>query len=105
MGRVIIRQPNGKCMLWSSIIEQPIMVNMTEENYINFKMKEAKEEAIETFRKYKKDPDYVFDVLFCYNMDDKEKNKLYGTLLSVGYKKEDIKDLFFVNDNLEEGVL
>ena len=103
MLRTLIQQPNGKCMLWSSVTDAPIIVNMTKERYIQFKIQEAKEEAIETFYKYKRDPDHLLDLLFCYNMSDEEKNRLYRTLLNVGYKDEDIKDKIFVNDNLEEG--
>lgn len=95
MGRVLIEQPNGKVMLWSSIIDAPIAFDMTLDDYIEFKMEEARQEAIKTFNNYKRNSDYLFDLLFCYNMDYEERDELYKKLLSIGYKKEDIRDIIF----------
>ena len=68
MGRVLIEQPNGKVMLWSSIVDAPIAFDMTLDDYIEFKTKEARQEAIETFNNYKRNSDYLFDLLFCYKI-------------------------------------
>lgn len=96
MGRALIKQPNGKYMLWSSIVDGPIKINMTEEDYINFKMEEAKEKAKETINNYTRDSEYLLDeLLFTYDMCYEEKCKLYNDLLLASYEDKDIKEPIF----------
>jgi hypothetical protein len=40
MGREIIKQPNGKYAVFSSVIDNFIFVNVTKEEYIKFRVKE-----------------------------------------------------------------
>ena len=43
MARQIIRQPNGKFAIWSTIIDNFIMWDATEEEYIAFRIEEETE--------------------------------------------------------------
>lgn len=43
MGRQIIKQPNGKYCIFSSIVDNVIMCNATEQDIIDFRVKEHTE--------------------------------------------------------------
>jgi len=40
MGRQIIKQPNGKLAVWSSIVDNFIITDSTAEEYIHFRIEE-----------------------------------------------------------------
>lgn len=52
MGTYICKQPNGLYCRFSSVVDCPTMWNMTREDYINYRMAKAKEDAIETLEKH-----------------------------------------------------
>ena len=85
MSRVLIKQPNGKYLLWSSIVDGPIKINMTKEEYIEFKKQEAEEDAIDTLENYSKDYNYIYDLIFIFNMDDDQIIDFRNTLIEAGY--------------------
>ena len=53
MARQIIKQPNGKLAIWSSIVDDFIITEATTEEYINFRIEE------ETARLNKEIPEIV----------------------------------------------
>ena len=73
MGREIIKQPNGKYAIFSSIIDNFIFVNATKEEYIKFRIKE------ET-KRVKEELNVIFDKL------EKVENPY------PGYKQQSFKD-------------
>lgn len=102
MGRVLIRQPNGKLMVWSTFVEEPVGVNMTKEDYIEFKKEEAEKQALYDLERAR-DSNYLYDLIFTYNMDDEEIEKFRRVLINAGYspkiidkiiKKQDKGDWF-----------
>lgn len=44
MARQIVIQPNGKFAIWSTVIDDFIAIDLTEEQYIEFRAKEAYED-------------------------------------------------------------
>lgn len=44
MGRQIIKQPNGKYAIWSSVVDDFIYLNITPEEYIEERIKEEAEQ-------------------------------------------------------------
>ena len=45
MGRQIIKQPNGKYAIWSTIVDDFIFFNMTAEEWIQFRIRESAEQV------------------------------------------------------------
>ena len=84
MGRVLICQPNGKLMVWSTIVEEPVGINMTKEDYIEFKKEKAEEQALYDLERAR-DSNYLYDLIFTYNMDDEEIEKFRRDLINAGY--------------------
>ena len=93
MSRVLIRQPNGKYLLWSSIVDGPIKMNMTKEEYIDFKKQEAEEDAIDTIENHSRDYNYIYDLIFIFNMDNDEIIKFRNMLIEAGYLPKIIDDI------------
>ena len=52
MGGMICKQPNGKYCRFSSIVDAPTHINMTEENYMEVCAERAKAEAKDTIENY-----------------------------------------------------
>lgn len=93
MSRVLIRQPNGKYLLWSSIVDGPIKINMTKEEYIEFKKQEAEEDAIDILENYSRDYNYIYDLIFIFNMDDDQIIDFRNMLIEAGYLPKVIDDI------------
>lgn len=97
MGAYIARQPNGLLCRFSSVVSCPTHKDMTEQDYINYCMERAKEEAIENLKdpKFIKDFNRVREDFYPANMDIDE---FQGWLISVGdtedftYEEEPIED-------------
>ncbi len=53
MSRQIIKQPDGKYAIWSSIVDDFILVDITKEEYVQFSIVKAEKEV-------RKDLDEVF---------------------------------------------
>lgn len=93
MSRVLIKQPNGKYLLWSSIVDGPIKINMTKEEYIEFKKQQAEEDAIDTLENYSRDYNYIYDLIFIFNMDNDQIIDFRNMLIEVGYPPKVIDDI------------
>lgn len=57
MGRFLIKQPNGLYCLFSTIVDCPVYHNMTKEDYIEYKMQQAKEAAEELLEQVDNKPE------------------------------------------------
>lgn len=62
MGRHIIKQPNGKLAIWSTIVDNFIMTDATPEEYVDFRINEeterVKKDLKEIFEKIEKGERY-----------------------------------------------
>jgi hypothetical protein len=47
MGRIVSKQPNGLYCVFSTIVDNFIICDLTEEEYIEYRVEKAKEEAME----------------------------------------------------------
>lgn len=91
MGRMLVKQPNGKYCVFSSVVDCPTAYNLTVEDYIEMRAEEAREQAkielqyrvrnfeniIEDFRPYNMTVDAFVQALrdmgFDGNIDEKIK--------------------------------
>jgi len=66
MGRHIIKQPNGKYAIWSTLVDNFIITDSTKEEYIEFRIKEEteriKKDLKEIFEKIEKGERYHYTV-------------------------------------------
>ena len=82
MGRFLIQQPNGRYCLFSSIVDCPTYVNLTEDDYIKIYMEYAKRDAINYIKQLKEYPCYhelyenIDEYFHPINMDEETFNKL-----------------------------
>ncbi len=75
MGGFIVKQPNGKYCRFSTTVDCPTHINMTREDYIRYREKEAREEAENVLKNHL----YPFEAIEEYfvpnNMTQKEFKK------------------------------
>lgn len=72
MGSFIAKQPNGLYCRFSSIVDCPTHWNMTEEDYIEYRAEEAREDARETLQNHLKPFEWVTERFLPYNMTKEE---------------------------------
>lgn len=76
MGAFICRQPNGKLCRFSTVVDSITDYNMTEEEYIEMKAEQAREDARNTI-KYRLMPYSLIDEYFHPgNMSQEEFDKI-----------------------------
>lgn len=85
MGAFICRQPNGLICRFSSVVDCPTHWNMTEEDYIEWYVNEARETAKRNIEKIYIPFKEVLEEFYPYNMTQEEFEKF---LEDVGYRKE-----------------
>lgn len=85
MAGFISKQPNGLYCRFSTVTDCPTAWDMTREDYINMKMREAKEDAEDVLDNYLKPFDMVVDMYYPNNMTKEEFDKF---LEETGYDKE-----------------
>ena len=102
MSRTLIRQPNGKLMIWSSVVDEPIYYDITEDEYVEIKATEAREEAkMNLLRKdFIKDPNWINCLINAYGKDTEEIDELIALLDLVGYDSKKIRKI--INEQLAE---
>lgn len=88
MGVFIAKQPNGLYCRFSSIVDCPTDINMTEEDYINMCMERAKKEAIDILNNHVKDFSMVEAHFYPNNMTRKEFKEC---LKKMSLPKEQVK--------------
>lgn len=72
MGAFITKQPNGLYCRFSTVVDCPTHINMTKEDYINFCMERAREEAEDVLENYIRPFEWVEDYFHPNNMSKKE---------------------------------
>lgn len=86
MGRFISRQPNGKLCIFSSVVDCPTAWDLTDDEYIELRMEEARKKALETLTSDLKDFNEVIGYFLPNNMTQKQFN---GILYKMGYEKKE----------------
>lgn len=76
MGSFIARQPNGLLCRYSNIVEHVTHYNMTDDEYIEMRAEEAREEAKDVLKNYMRPFDFVKDYFRPYNMTQEKFEKI-----------------------------
>lgn len=76
MGSFICRQPNGKLCRFSTVVDTITHYNMTDEEYIEMKAEQAREEAKDVIENYLKPFDWVDDFFLPNNMTEEEFERI-----------------------------
>ena len=76
MGSFIVKQPNGKYMRFSTVVDCPTHWNMTEQDYIELCKAKAVEEAKDVLKNYVRPFDMVRKSFIPNNMTEEEFNNL-----------------------------
>jgi vacuolar-type H+-ATPase subunit H len=76
MGSFLCRQPNGLLCRFSSIVDCITEFNMTDEEYIQEKMEEARKEAEDTLKNHLKPFEWVKERTQFFNMKRSEFLKI-----------------------------
>jgi flagellar biosynthesis chaperone FliJ len=86
MGRMIVKQPNGKYCRFSTVVDCPTVINMTEEEYIQLRIHEAIDEAIKDAKDTLKH--------YVHTMDEMDKSFRNTNMTKKKYEqlKEEMKD-------------
>lgn len=90
MGYCICKQPNGKYCRFSTHCDTLTHYNMTEEDYVQFKMEQARVEAINTIRNNV----YPFkDILSDFYPSTETKESFIEKLKEMGASQEQINHI------------
>lgn len=102
MAWTIIRQPNGKLMIWSSVVAEPVYYDITEEEYIEIIANEARDKAKFNLKRknFVKDPLWINSLVCAYGKDTEELDELVNILGSVGYDIKKIRNI--LNEQLAD---
>ncbi|MFZ3132748.1 MAG: hypothetical protein WA125_17005 [Desulfosporosinus sp.] len=84
MGAFISRQPNGLYCRFSSVVDCPTHYNMTSENYIEYCIEKAKEEAMDVLSNHLRPFSEVVDHFAPNNMSEEE----FAEFLKIVSKSE-----------------
>lgn len=76
MGGFVCRQPNGKLCRFSIVVDTITHYNMTDEEYIEMKAEQAREEAREVIEKYLKPYEWIDEYFAPYNMSRAEFERI-----------------------------
>ena len=76
MSAFIVKQPNGKYMRFSTIVDCPTHWNMTEQDYIELCKERAVKEAKDVLQHHIKPFGWVKDYFVPNNMTEEEFNKI-----------------------------
>lgn len=87
MGAFIAKQPNGRYIRFSGIVDCPTNWNMTEEDYIKLCEERAREEALDILKHHLRPFDEVRKYFTTNNMTRKEFNKILKECKEPIYEK------------------
>ena len=90
MGSFICRQPNGLLCRFSTVVDTVTHYNMTDEEYIQMKVANAREEAEDVIKNHLKPFEWIDDYFLPNNMTEKEFNHIMDEMceLKGGIKNE-----------------
>lgn len=94
MGRIVSKQPNGKYCIFSTIVDNFIICDCTEDEYIEFCVEEAKEQAKENaIRALKKHLQPFDSVIANFHPSNEEDLQDFIKILKlVGFADDKIKE-------------
>ena len=72
MGSFICRQPNGLLCRFSTVVDTVTHYNMTDEEYIQMKMEQAREDAEDVIKNHLKPFEWIDDYFAPHNMTEEE---------------------------------
>lgn len=81
MGAFISKQPNGKYCRFSTVVDTVTDYNMTEQDYIDLKVAEARQEAIDIIHRHCKP---FSDVLENFNTTNETVDEFNKKLIEMG---------------------
>ena len=76
MGSFICRQPNGLLCRFSTVVDTVTDYNMTDEEYVEMKAEQAREEARDVLKNYMRPFEWVDDYFYPNNMTEEEFNHI-----------------------------
>ena len=76
MGSFICRQPNGLLCRFSTVVDTVTHYNMTDEEYIQMKMEQAREDAEDVIKNYLKPFEWIDQYFVDNNMTEEEFNQI-----------------------------
>lgn len=109
MGVIVFKQPNGKYARWSGVMNAFTFWNATKQEYIEYKIKELKEQLEEDFEKgefQKYDLNYIlkyegyFLIRRALLEGDFEKD-IIKTLRDMGATEEQVNDMYTLKKRVE----
>jgi len=83
MGSFICRQPNGLLCRFSTVVDTVTHYNMTDEEYIQMKMEQAREEAEDTIKNHIKPFEWIDDYFYPHNMTKKEFEQIKAKMFEL----------------------
>lgn len=83
MGRFVFKQPNGLRGIFSTIVDCPIYINLTKEDYIKIRLAEAKEEI-----------ERCADKIFAEGYDDHDIEDVKRNFVPNNMTIEELNDVF-----------
>ena len=72
MGSFICRQPNGLLCRFSTVVDTVTHYNMTEEEYIQYRMEEARKDAEDAIKNYLRPFEWIDECFAPNNMTEEE---------------------------------
>lgn len=94
MGRIVSKQPNGLYCVFSTIVDDIVTFDLTEEEYIEYRIEKAKKEAREdaklVLKKYLQPFESVID--YFHPSDEEDLQNFIELLKRVGYADDKIKE-------------
>lgn len=91
MGAIIIKQPNGLYMRFSTTVDCPTHYNMTKEDYIQNRIEWAKEDAKETIENYTRNHSCARDNFMLTNMTQEKFDNIMHEIFMDNPVKTNIK--------------
>lgn len=83
MGSFICRQPNGLLCRFSTVVDTVTHYNITDEEYIQMKMEQAKEDAEDVIKNYLKPFEWIDDYFFPNNMTKEEFEQIKAKMCEL----------------------
>lgn len=88
MGAFIAKQPNGKYCRFSTVVDCPTHINMTEEEYVKFRIEKARKEAEDILKNDVCPFETVLEYFVPNNMTQREFKRLIEKMKDLNGKYE-----------------
>lgn len=88
MGSFVCRQPNGLLCRFSTVVDTVTHYNMTDEEYIQMKMEQAKEEAEDILKNHLRPFKEIDEYFIPNNMSKKEFEQIKAKMCKLKGEQE-----------------